>query len=352
MKSPRSFWPRTRQLLTALALGALAATAVVLCATGTTGYHLANKFTIGGDAGWDYITIDPASRRLYVAHATKVDVVDADSGQVVGAVKDTPGVHGVALVPDLGKGFVSNGKADTVSVFDLQTLAHTAEIKAGKKPDAIVYDPGTRRVFVSNGDSDDLTAIDAETGQVAGTVALGGAPEYIASDLQGTVWVNLEDKDTFVTVDAKALKVKKTNPLPGCKAPSSMAIDRATRRLFIGCANETLAVVDADNGSMVAKLPIGEHVDATTFDAESKLIFSSTGDGNITIVHEDSPDKYSVVDMVKTMRGAKTMAFDSKTKKLFLPTVENVPLTATGPPRPSGPGAYKPGPFVIVVVEK
>jgi len=314
-------------------------------------YHLANKLTIGGEAGWDYLVVDPEARRLYVSHLTKVEVLDTDTGKFVGQIKDTPGVHGIALAPKLGKAFTSNGKADTVSVIDLKTLAHLSEIKAGKKPDAIIYDPGTERVFVSNGESDDLTAIDAVTGKVAGTIAVGGAPEFSAADGQGTLWVNLEDKNAFVTIDAKTLKVTKTTPLPGCEEPASMAFDPANRRLFIGCKNHVLAVVDPDSGKVIKTLPIGEHVDATVFDAAHQLIFASTGDGSVTIIRQDAPDAYTVVDNVKTMRGAKTMAFDPKTGKIFSATVEHVPLNATGPPNPKTV-TYEPGPFVVLVVEK
>lgn len=316
------------------------------------GYHVTNKYMIGGDAGWDYLVVDPDTRRLYVTHYQKIEVLDADTGKPVGQITDTPGVHGIALVPKIGKGFTSNGKADTVSVIDLKTLAHVAEIKAGKKPDAITYDPGTDRVFVSNGESDDVTVIDATAGKVAGTIPVGGAPEYSAADGKGTVWVNLEDKNAFVTVDVKALKVTKTTPIAGCEEPASMAFDPANRRLFIGCKNQVLAVVDPEAGKVVKTLPIGEHVDATVFDAANHLIFASTGDGVLTIVHQDSPDAYTIVDNVKTMRGAKTLAFDSKTGKLFSATVENVPLTATAPPKPIGPVAYEPGPFVVLEVGK
>jgi len=316
------------------------------------GYHIANKYTLGGDPGWDYIAVDPDSRRVYVTHYMKIEVLDADSGKVIGQITGTAGVHGIALVKSIGKGFTSNGKADTVSVIDLKTLAHVAEIKAGKKPDAITYDPGTDRVFVSNGDSDDLTVIDATAAKVVGTVPLGGAPEYSVSDGKGTLWVNLEDKNAFVSVDIKTLKVSKTTPIAGCEEPASMALDSSNRRLFIGCKNHVLAVVDPDAGKVIKTLPIGDHVDATIFDAASQSIFVSTGDGVLTIVHQDSPDAYSTVDNVKTMRGAKTLAFDPKTGKLFSATVENVPETATAPPAPIGKVAYQPGPFVVLVLEK
>jgi YVTN family beta-propeller protein len=317
-----------------------------------TGYHLANKYTVGGDPGWDYIAIDPDARRVYVTHYMKIEVLDADSGKVVGQITGTTGVHGIALVKSIGKGFTSNGKANTVSIIDLKTLAHVAEIMVGKKPDAITYDAGTDRVLVSNGDSDDLTIIDATAGKVVGTVPLGGAPEYSAADGKGTLWVNLEDKNAFVTVDIKAMKLTKTTPLAGCEEPASMAFDSTNRRLFIGCKNHVLAVVDPDAGKVVKTLPIGEHVDATIFDASNHLIFASTGDGVLTIVHQDSPDAYSIVDNVKTLRGAKTIAFDPKTGKLFSATVENIPETATAPPAPIGKVAYTPGPFVVLVMER
>jgi YVTN family beta-propeller protein len=316
------------------------------------GYHLANKYTLGGNPGWDYIAVDPEARRVYVTHYMTIEVLDADSGKVVGQITDTTGVHGIALVKSIGKGFTSNGKADTVSVIDLKTFKHIAEIKAGKKPDAITYDPGTDRVFVSNGDSDDLTVIDATAAKVVGTVPLGGAPEYSAADGKGMLWVNLEDKNAFVTVDIKGLKVTKTTPIPGCEEPASMALDATNRRLFIGCKNHLLAVIDPDATKVVATLPIGEHVDATIFDPTTRSIFVSTGDGVLTIVQQQSPDTYSIVDNVKTMRGAKTLAFDPKTGRLFTSTVENVPDTATAPPAPIGKVAYQPGPFVVLAMEK
>ena len=341
-------------LIAKLLTAALAITVTLpaIGAPGPSGYQVVTKFILGGEAHWDYITIDPAHRRLYVTHGQKVEVLDADNGKQIGAVANTPGVHGVALAPEFGKGFTSNGSADTVTVFDLHTLAHTAEIKTGKKPDAIVYDSGLHRVFVSNGDSDDMTVIDAATDHVVATVPLGGAPEYAASDNQGTLWINLEDKDAFVTLNGKTLKTEKMTRLPGCKGPSSMAIDQAQRRLFIGCANRTLTVVNPDAGTIVSALPIGEHVDATLFDPEDGVALASTGDGHVTVIRQNSPDQYSILDTIETMRGAKTMVLDPATKKLFLPTVEAVPPTATGPPRPSGPGFYKPGKFLVLVVEK
>jgi YVTN family beta-propeller protein len=328
-------------------------TSEVLAATEPTGYHVSGKYSVAGTGAWDYINIDPTARRLYVTHATQVHVIDADSGKTIGEITDTPGVHGIALALDLGKGFTSNGKANTVSVIDLKTLAHIGEVKVGKKPDAIIYDQNSQRVFVSDGDSDEMTVIDAATNKVAGTIALGGNPEFSATDNKGTVWVNIEHKNSIGTIDTKTLKLTKTTPVSGCEAPGSMAIDAKNRRLFIGCSeNNTFVVVNPDTGKTLAKFPVGEHVDATVFDPESGLIFSATGDGHITVVREDTPDKYTLMGTIDTMRGAKTLVLDPKTQKLFLPTVENVPSNATGPPQASGPKAYKPGPFVVLVVGK
>lgn len=350
MKSFKLFG-RKHGLFILMALGILLAISAPSKSAG--GYHVTSKYVIGGSNSWDYLTVDPESRRLYVTHATKVEVIDADTGKSIGQVADTPGVHGVAIVRDLGKGFATDGTADKVTVFDLKTLAHISEINVGKKPDFILYDSGMREIFVADGESNQMTAIDPASLKVLGTIDLGGGPENIMSDLKGTLWINLEKQNSFVTVDAKALKLKKTTPLAGCQEPGPMAIDRSTRRLFISCsANKILAVVDADEGNIIAKLPIGERVDAAMFDSENRLIFLSAGEGIVTEVHEDTPDKYTVVETIKSMRGAKTMTFDPKTKKLFLSTAVNVPATETGPPRPSGPGAYQAGPLIVVVIEK
>jgi DNA-binding beta-propeller fold protein YncE len=327
----------------------LAALAAVLLSAAGSGYHVIRKIAVGGEGGWDYITFDPAAPRLFVAHATRVDVVDPESGKVIGEIADTPGVHGIALVPEAGKGFISNGKADNVTVFDLKTLGKVGRVATGKKPDAIVYDEAARLVLVSDGDSDDLTVIDPFQTRQVGKIALGGAPEFIAGDGKGTVWVNLEDKNETLMIDPAGLAVKKRFPLAGCEGPSSLAMDRATRRLFIGCANKVLTVLDADAGKVVAQLPIGEHVDATVFDPERRLVFSSNGDGTITVVREEAGDKFRVVETIATARGAKTMAIDLKGRRLFLPTAEGLPPSATGPPRPNGP-QFAMGQFVVLVV--
>jgi len=242
---------------------------------------------------------------------------------VVGNIPNTPGVHGIAIAHKLGRGFVSNGKVSTVTIFDLKTLKPIADVPTGQKPDAIIYDPATSRVFAFNGGSNSATAVDAATGKVAGTVDLGGGPEFAAADGNGFVYDNLEDESLLLKINSRELKVEQRWPTAPCASPSSMAMDRVNRRLFLGCRSKVMAVVNADNGQVITTLPIGDHVDATAFDPETRLIFNSNGEGTITVIHQDNPDKYSMVETVKTVPRAKTMALDPKTHRLFLSTAEN-----------------------------
>jgi DNA-binding beta-propeller fold protein YncE len=296
------------------------------------GYSVIKKIPIAGTGSWDYLSVDEAARRLYVSHGTQVEVLDIDSLvevldidslAVVGSVPKTPGVHGIAIAPEVGRGFVSNGQASTVTIFDLKTLKAIADVPTGQKPDAIIYDPATSRVFAFNGGGNSATAIDAASGKVAGTVDLGGGPEFAAADGKGFVYNNLEDESLLLKINSRELKVEQRWPTAPCSSPSSMAMDRATRRLFLGCRSKVMAVVDADSGKVITTLPIGDHVDATAFDAETKLIFNSNGEGTITVIHQDSPDKYTIVETVRTAPRAKTMALDPKTHRLFLSTAEN-----------------------------
>jgi DNA-binding beta-propeller fold protein YncE len=286
------------------------------------GYAITKKIAIPGQGGWDYLTVDEGARRLYVSHGTQVEVLDLDSKSVVATIPNTPGVHGVAIAPELGRGFTTNGQASTVTIFDLKTLKKIGDAPTGKKPDAIIYDPATSQVFAFNGDSDSATVISAADGKVAGTIALGGGPEFAAADGKGYVYNNLEDKSEVLKIDARKRTVEQRWPVAPCEAPSSMAMDRANHRLFIGCRSKIMAVIDSDSGKVVATLPIGDHVDATAFDEDSRLIFFSNGEGTISVIHQDSPDKYSAVETVKTAPRAKTMALDPKTHQLFLSTAE------------------------------
>lgn len=286
------------------------------------GYKLKKKIKLGGEGGWDYINFDSATRRLFISRGAKVVVLDVDTDKVVGEIPDTPGVHGIALAPELNKGFTSNGRGNNVTVFDYKTLATLDHVPTGQNPDAIVYDPASKRVFTLNGRSQDATAIDAKTGHVDGTIALGGRPEFAAADGKGHVYVNIEDKSEIVEVDSKKLGVTARWPLAPCEEPSGLAIDTKGRRLFAGCHNKMMAVVDADSGKVVATPAIGQGVDANGFDPGTKFAFASNGDGTLTVVREESSTKYEVVENVATQRGARTMALDPKTHEVFLVTAE------------------------------
>jgi outer membrane protein assembly factor BamB len=317
------------------------------------GYHVVTTYKVGGDGGWDYLTADPDARRVYISRGTHVMVLDADSGKGVGDIPDTPGVHGIALAAELGRGFTSNGREGTVSIFDIKTLATSSKVKVGDNPDAILYDPATKRVFTFNGRSQDSTAIDAASGKVLGTIKLDGKPEFAASDAKGRIFVNIEDKSELVAIDPNKLEVKAQWPLAPCESPSGLSIDRKNRRLFVGCENKMMAVVDADSGKVLATPAIGEGVDATTFDAETGLAFASCGaEGVLTVVKEESPDKFSVAENVPTQRGARTLALDAKTHHVFVVTAqfgERPAATADNPrPRP----AIGPDSFVALVVGK
>lgn len=316
------------------------------------GYHLLNTYNLGGEGGWDYLTMDSASRRLYISRATHVIVIDADSGKPVGDIPDTPGVHGIALAPELGRGFVSNGREGTVTIFDIQTLKLIAKVKAGDNPDAILYDSATQRVFTFNGRSHDSTAIDAASGNVLGTIKLEGKPEFAVSDANGKIFVNIEDKSQIDAIDPAKLEVKSTWPLAPCQEPSGLAIDRKHHRLFAGCDNKMMAVVDADSGKVIATPAIGDGVDANGFDPETELAFASCGEGVLTIVHEDSPAKFAVSENVPTQPGARTMALDEKTHKVYTVTAKFGP-----PPAPTGDNPHPrrsimPDTFVVLVYGK
>jgi YVTN family beta-propeller protein len=282
-------------------------------------YKVVKTWKLGGDGGWDYLTADSDGHRLFIARATRVMVVDTESGKQVGGIPDTAGVHGIALDYEIGRGFTSNGREDTVSVFDLKSLAVEKKIKVGSGPDAILYDPFSKRVFTFNGKGSDrsATAIDASKGEVVGKIELGGKPEFAATDEKGTVFVNIEDKSEIVAFDPVKLVVKSRWKLTDCEEPTGLSIDRKTRRLFAGCSNKKMAIVDADSGRVVASPAIGDGCDATAFDGGLGLAFASAGDGTITVIKEDDADKFSVVQTVTTQKSARTMAVDSKTHQLF-----------------------------------
>ncbi len=317
-----------------------------------TSYALSGRFAVGGDGGWDYLVCDAPSRRVYVSHATHVVVLDADSGKPVGDIPGTEGVHGIALAPELKRGFTSNGRANTVSVFDLATLAVTSTVKTtGENPDAILYDPATKRVFTFNGRGKNATAIDAETLAVAGTIPLGGKPEFARSDEKGRVFVNIEDKNEVAVIDARKLSVERRWPVAPCEEPGGMAIDAKSRRLFVGCGNKLLVVLSADDGKVLAKLPIGEGNDAVGFDEGTGLVFASNGgDGTLTVVEKTGPDAYAVKETVTTERGARTLAIDAKTHHVFLPTAKFGPPPSPTAEQPRPRRSIVPGSFEVLVV--
>jgi DNA-binding beta-propeller fold protein YncE len=325
--------------------------AAALYAVPPAGYHLLKSIFVPGEGGWDYLTVDESGRRLYVSHGTQVEVLDIDHGSIVGRIPDTQGVHGIAIAADLGRGFTSNGRTSTITIFDLKSLHPIEEVKStGENPDAIIYDPASRRVFAFNGRSGSATAIDARSGKVAGSVELGGKPEFAAADGTGQVFVNLEDKSMVVKLDSRKLAVEQKWPLAPCEEPSAMAIDRKNHRLFIGCGNKLMAVVNANSGRVITTLPIGDHVDAAAFDPQTGLAFASNGDGTLTVIHQDSPDRYSVVENAKTQAGARTMALDPKTHDVFLSVAEYGPAPAPTAAQPKPKRPLLPGSFKILVM--
>jgi len=315
------------------------------------GYHLTNTISLPDAGGWDYSTVDSAARRVYVSHGTEIDVLDADSEKVIGTVPNLQGVHGIAIAPDLGRGFISDGRANTVVIFDLKTLKKLASVGTGKNPDAIVYEPATKKVFAFNGGTGNTTVIDAVKGKVIGTIDLGGQPEFAATDGAGLVFDDLEDKSALVKIDASQQTIVQRWPLAPGEEPSSLAMDSKNHRLFVGCHNRMLVVVNYDTGKVVATVPIGEGVDAAVFDPQTLLVMTSNGEGTITVIHQDTPDKYHVVQTVKTRKKSRTFTLDEKTHRLFVPAATFGPAPAPTPEQPRPRPAITPGGFSVLVFD-
>jgi YVTN family beta-propeller protein len=313
-------------------------------------YKVTGQIPIEGGGGWDYAYVDSANRQLYVTHGSEVQVVDLNSERPMAKITGMKRIHGVATADELNRGFISDGEDNVVVVFDLKSNEILQRVKAGTNPDAILYDAPTQRVFAFNGRSNDVTAIDAKDGTVIGTVDVGGKPEFPASDGKGFIYDNIEDKNEIVKLDAKNLKVVSRWPVKGCDEPSGLAIDTGTHRLFAVCDNKTMAVVDYDSGKVVATVPIGEGPDAAGYDADKKLAFSSNGEGTLTMVKQESADKYSVTGTVKTERSARTMALDPKTHKIYLPAAQFGPAPAPTRDNPHPRPPVVPGSFHLVVV--
>jgi len=313
-------------------------------------YSLVKRIPIPGDYGWDYLAVDSAARRLYVSHDKEVVVVDADSGALVGTIPNGRGVHGIAVAPEFGRGFITNGQPGTVTIFDLKTLKTLDEVKVGENPNCVLFDPKTKRVFTADRGSQRVSAIDPKSGKVIGTIEnMGGKVEYAVADGEGHVFMNMQDRNTVVKLDAQNLKVLATWPLAPCEQPTSIAMDRAGKRLFIGCRSGVMSVVNTTNGKVVDTLPIGKSVDATTFDPELHLAFNSNGDGTLTVTKQESVDKYRVVENVKTQTSARTMALDPKTHKVFLAAAEYEPAPPPTPGQPRARAKMVPGSFTILV---
>jgi YVTN family beta-propeller protein len=310
-------------------------------------YKMVNRVKLGGEGGWDYLTYDKDGNRLFITRGSHLMVVDTNTLTATGDILDLSGIHGVALAQELGRGFISNGGDNTVTVFDLKTLKKLDSVKVGERPDAILYDPFTKHVFTFNARTKDSTVVDAASGKVLGIVPLGGKPEFPASDSQGKVFVNIEDKSQVAAIDATKLTVLSTWPIAPCEEPSALALDKAHHRLFAGCGNKMMAVVDSDSGKVVTTVPIGEGVDAGRFNPNTQEVFMSCGEGVVTVIHEDSPDKYTVTQNVPTVRGARTMAMDYESNTAYLVTAQRDPK----PPAPGQRPAMVPGSFELIVVK-
>lgn len=326
---------------------ALACISGVALAQPGAGFKVVKTFHIASGGGWDYIAVGPMGK-LYVSHGTQVNVLDKTTGDSAGVIFNTQGVHGIAFDPSTGKGYTSNGRLNNVTVFDVRTYKPLDSIATGQNPDAIMYDRFSKRIITCNGRSNDLTIIDPVAGKVVGTVAVGGKPETAVSDDAGKLYVNIEDKNEIAVVDMKTMKVENRWPLAPGEGPTGLEIDKATKRLFAGC-DKQLVVMDATNGKIVSKVPIGDGCDGVAFDNATKTIFTSNGEGTMTVIKEKSADDFSVVANVPTKRGARTITIDPATHTLYLPTADYPAAAATGGnqgrPRPV------PGTFQILMVQ-
>lgn len=318
----------------------------------TKGLHLIDQIQVGGEGGWDGLTADPEGQRLYVSHATHVVVIDTATDKVVGDIPGTNGIHCIAINRALGRGYATNGRDNTVSVFDLKTLKVLATVPTGKNPDAIAYDAASKRVFAFNGSSSNVTVIDAADNKVAGTLDLGGKPEFATSDGKGTIYVNLEDKSQVLAIDAAKMTVKNRWAIAPGEEPTGIGLDAKNKRLFIACGNKKMVIMNAETGKVLADLPTGDGTDGLEFDPGTKNAFASNGEGTLTVVHEDSKDKYSVAENVVTKRGARTIAVDVRTHKVYLPTAEFGETPAPTKERPRPRPAMKPNTFVVLVYGK
>lgn len=329
-------------LLVSVAVPALALASASHAEAADDLYRLRKEIPLGGEGGWDYLSVDTKARRLYVTHATKIVVIDLDQEAVVGEIADTPGVHGFAVAPELGRGFSSNGRENKVSIVDLITLKTLGKVDTGENPDAILYEPGRKEVYAFNGRGQSATVIAAESGKVVATISLGGKPEFAAADpISGRVFVNVEDKNEIAVIDTKAHTVVARWPIAPGEEASGMTIDLAHHRLFIGCHNKVMLMLDSRDGKALGSVPIGQGVDANEFDPQTRFAFASCGDGTVTVAREnDAADALSVVQTLVTERGARTMALDPRTHRIYLASAKFDPP----PPAPANAPADAPRP--------
>jgi DNA-binding beta-propeller fold protein YncE len=315
-------------------------------------YHVAHSYTLGGDGGWDYVALDTAGHRLFIARSDRIMVVDPASGKLLTEIPGLNRAHGVAFAYQAGHGFATSGADSSVVMFDLKTLRVLGRTTAAPDADAILYDPATGHIFTFNGDSRTSSVIDAASGRKIGTVELGGAPEFGVSTGDGKLYVNIEDSSAVAEIDPVTMKVTRRWSLAPCQSPTGLAIDRAHHRLFSGCRNQMMAISDAAAGKVITTVPIGQGVDACRFDAATQLAFASNGDGTLTVVHEDSPDQFRVVATDTTRRGARTMELDEQSHRLYTVTAEFGPPPAPTPDRPRPRPTIVPGTFALLVLER
>jgi DNA-binding beta-propeller fold protein YncE len=325
---------------------------ITMAGAASPGYQLLKKLQIGGDGFWDYLTVDDNARRLYVSHGTQVQVIDLETEKIIGEISDTPGVHGIAIAPEFNRGFISCGRAGKAVIFDLKTLHVLGEVKTGENPDAIRYDTASKQVFVFNGRSRNATVFKAADGETTATIELGGKPEFSMTDGSGRIYVNIEDMSEVVEIDSRGNTIRRRFSISPGEEPTGMGFDIVHHRIFSGCSNGLMTVLDTESGKLLATVPIGAGCDGAGFDPGTGLAFSSNGEGTLTVVQETSPGKFEVVQTVETQAGARTMAIDPKTHNIYLPTAQFGPAPAPTADVPHPRRTIVSDSFVVLVVGK
>lgn len=335
-----------KKIMFTLSCSAMMLSNLIVCAQSN--YKIANKIHVDGEGGWDYISVDEVNGRIFASHSSVAQAVDIKTGKLAGTITDTKGIHGIAIANDLNKGFTSNGRDSSVTVFDLKTLVVITKVKVtGRNPDAILYDPFSQKVFTFNGGSSNSTVIDAKENKVVATIPLEGKPEFSATDGKGKIYVNIEDKSLITKINAITLKVEQSWSIAPGEEPSGLALDNQTHRLFSVCGNKLMVVSDAEAGKVITSLPIGDRCDGVTFDPDKKRAYSSNGDGTITVVQEENGDNFKVLETIPTQLGARTITIDKTTNHLYLPTAEYESTPSATNRRPP----LKPNSFVILDIE-